>query len=145
MARFLDINVWLPLLWEGHVAAPAARAWVAGEEEDMVLCRVTQLALLRHLTNPGIMGDEVLTNTGASRLLHHLRAQDAVIFASEPPGLDALFPATGESPEPHRNWWTDAYLAAFAISGNHELVTFDRGFGRYESRGLRWHLLEASG
>jgi predicted nucleic acid-binding protein len=39
----------------------------------------------------------------------------------------------------------DAYLAAFAISGNHELVTFDRGFGRYEAHGLRWHLLEVSG
>ena len=56
-----------------------------------------------------------------------------------------LVPAAGEAPEPHRNWWTDAYLAAFAISGNHELVTFDRGFGRYEADGLRWHLLEVSG
>ena len=145
MARFLDVNVWLPLLWEGHVAAPVARAWLAGEEEDLVLSRVTQLALLRHLTNPVIMGNEVLTNTGASRLLHALRAQDTVLFAPDPPGLDALFPAAGEAPEPHRNWWTDAYLAAFAISGNHELVTFDRGIGRYETQGLRWRLLEVSG
>ena len=116
-----------------------ARAALAGTKMKDVVNE------LRHLTNPSIMGDEILTNTGASRLLHHLRIQDAVLFASEPLGLDALFPAAGESPEPHRHWWTDAYLAAFAISGNHELVTFDRGFGRYEAHGLRWRLLQVSG
>ena len=142
MARFLDVNVWLPLVWEGHVASSAARDWLAGEQEDLVLCRVTQLALLRHLTNPAIMGKEVLTTSEASQLLRHVRSQDAVLFAVEPAGLDRLFPPTAESPAPHRNPWTDAYLAAFAISGKHELVTFDRGFARFEVQGLRWRLLE---
>lgn len=124
---------------EGLLRRARARAALAGTKMKDVVNE------LRHLTNPSIMGDEILTNTGASRLLHHLRIQDAVLFASEPLGLDALFPAAGESPEPHRNWWADAYLAAFAISGNHELVTFDRGFGRYEAHGLRWRLLQVSG
>jgi toxin-antitoxin system PIN domain toxin len=33
----------------------------------------------------------------------------------------------------------DAYLAALAIEQGAELITFDRGFGRYS--GLRWHCL----
>ncbi len=84
MARFLDADVWLPLLWEGHVAAAAARAWVAGGEEDLVLCRLTLLAVLRHLTNPAIMGGDVLTNDEAARVLDHLRAQDGILFAPGP-------------------------------------------------------------
>jgi predicted nucleic acid-binding protein len=27
--------------------------------------------------------------------------------------------------------WSDAYLAAFAIAGGYQLVTFDRGFKQY--------------
>jgi len=119
----------------------AARDWVAAGEEDLVLCRVTQLALLRHLTNPVILGGDVLTNREAACLVEHLQAQEGILFEPEPTGLEALFPAAGESPEPHCGWWTDAYLAAFAIAANHELATFDRGFGRYEAHGLRWSLL----
>lgn len=29
------------------------------------------------------------------------------------------------------NVWTDAYLAAFSLAGNYELVTFDKGFARF--------------
>ncbi|MCH7224888.1 TA system VapC family ribonuclease toxin [Haloferula sp. A504] len=145
MARFLDVNVWLPLVWDGHIAAAAARAWVAGGEEDLVLCRVTQLALLRHLTNPVILGADVLSNREAASLVVHLQRQEGILFEAEPTGLGDLFPAAGESPEPHGLWWTDAYLAAFAIAAKHELATFDRGFGRYETHGLRWSLLEVAG
>ena len=144
MPQFLDVNVWLPLVWDGHVASEAARRWVASVDDDLVLCRVTQLSLLRHLTNPSIMGDEALTNAEASLLLQSLNARAGVIFPQEPAGLPALFPLLGESDSSTRNRWTDAYLAAFAIAGNHKLITFDQGFARYEIHGLQWELLSVS-
>lgn len=51
------------------------------------------------------------------------------------------FPKIGAVPESNRNLWTDAYLGAFAISANVRLVTYDRGFSRFESDGLDWQLL----
>ena len=52
MPLFLDANVWLPLVWDGHAASESAHRWASRQTADFVLCRVTQLALLRHLTNP---------------------------------------------------------------------------------------------
>jgi predicted nucleic acid-binding protein len=37
--------------------------------------------------------------------------------------------------------WTDAYLAAFAIRHDLELVTIDRDFKNFEKAGLKLHLL----
>lgn len=141
MPKFLDVNVWLPLVWNGHVATRTAQAWASGTTEDLVMCRVTELALLRHLTNPAIMGNDVLTNVAAARLVRALQSQDAVLLAADPPGIEIVFPSMGETTRADRNCWTDAYLAAFAIVGHFELVTFDRDFKKYESRGLRWQLL----
>ncbi len=145
MPLFLDANVWLPMVWEGHVASETVHRWAADRSDDLVLCRVMQLALLRHLTNPVIMGDEVRTNEQASQILVVLRSQNEILFHGDSSAADTLFPALGASPGSHCNRWTDAYLAAFAITGNYDLVTFDRGFARYEPQGLRWRLLEVPG
>jgi toxin-antitoxin system PIN domain toxin len=142
MLPFLDINVWLPLVWEAHVANRAATLWVESQEKDLCLCRVTQLALLRHLCNPSIMGEDVLTNQEAGDVVSGLVATPGVRICADPNELDTVFPSIGKSGRPERNRWTDAYLAAFAISGQYQLVTFDRGFERYESLGLHWHLLQ---
>ena len=91
------------------------------------------------------MGGYVLTNRAAAEVEQLLRGQGGIWFEPEPARLAELFPAVGESEEPHSQWWTDAYLAAFAIAANHELATFDRGFARYEAQGLRWNLLELGG
>ena len=141
MPRFLDINVWLPLLWEGHAAHAVARKWASSEPKELVVCRVTQMGLLRHLCNPVIMGADVLSNRAASGVVSSLTVRSGVRFSPEPAGLDSIFPRLGESTEPQRNRWTDAYLAAFAISGGFELVSFDREFARYEEHGLTWQLL----
>ena len=145
MPLFLDANVWLPLVWEGHAASETVHRWAAGRSDDFVLCRVMQMALLRHLTNPVIMGDDVCSNEEAAGILTALRSQNEILFHGDPSGTDTLFPSLGESQAPRRHRWTDAYLAAFAIAGNYDLVSFDRGFARYESQGLRWQLLEVSG
>lgn len=139
---FLDVNIWLPMVWDGHVANRRIKQWAEGRPEAFVICRVVQLALLRHLSNPGIMGDDVYTNLQGAEIITALCSQEGIIAHSDPLDIDTLFPSLGESETPNRNRWTDAYLAAFAIAGDYELVTFDRDFSRYESRGLRLTLLE---
>ena len=145
MPLFLDVNVWLPMLWQGHAASGVVHRWVEDQSEEFILCRVVQLALLRHLTNPAIMGDDVFSNEAASSVLVALGRQSGIVLHAEPPEIDTLFPRLGEDRRPRRNRWTDAYLAAFAIAGNFKLVSFDRDFARYEDQGLRWERLEMGG
>lgn len=143
MALFLDANVWLPLAWERHPSAEATHRWLASQEQKMVLCRVTQLALLRHLTNPVIMGDDVLTNDQAAPAVEALAASDGVIWNDEPSRLNKLFPRLGMRGIHAPKLWTDAYLVGFAMAADHDLVTYDKGFGKFQGAGLRIILLEA--
>ena len=141
MPLLLDVNVWLPLHWDGHVAHRTAHAWAEGQSDDLWFCRVTQLAMLRHLTNPSILGRDVLTNSEAAQMMDAILAKKEISFHEDPPGITAIFPALGKAAVPTRNLWTDAYLASFAIAANIKFVTFDQGFGRFEPSGLKWQLL----
>lgn len=86
----------------------------------------------------------LLTNDEAIVFLANLRRDAAVSFADEPfQTRDIWFRlAAGSRPSP--NLWMDAFLTAFAISLDAELVTFDRGFLKFESSGLALRLLENS-
>ncbi len=143
MKSLLDINVWLPLVWDGHAASTVARDWLQTHHAGLTFCRVTQLALLRYLTNPSILDVDALSNRAASTLVGSLCRQSNVILAEEPANLNRLFPQLGEARNSDRNRWTDAYLAAFAITGDYEFVTFDKGFTRFKSSGLRLRLLKS--
>jgi uncharacterized protein len=57
-------------------------------------------------------------------------------FAEEPPDIEAAWRSLTQVGSFSSNAWSDAYLAAFAISSGFELVTFDSGFGRFA--GLNW-------
>jgi predicted nucleic acid-binding protein len=94
------------------------------------------------LTNPVILGNDVLTNTDAARLVEATLESDAVAFRGDPGGMESLFPKLGEADAPRCNRWTDAYLAAFAIAANLQFVSYDKGFKRFEPNGLRWTLLK---
>ena len=53
----VDANVWLALAVDAHFHHATARAWFEGQpDESCAFCRITQMALLRHLTNAKIMG-----------------------------------------------------------------------------------------
>ncbi len=144
MQKFLDVNVWLPLVWQSHSANAMAKDWASKVKQDFVICRVVQMALLRHLTNPAIMGSEVLTNNSAAKLVQAIVKSDHCHFAAEPKQLEMFFPKLGESPKPHRNLWTDAYLASFAMAGGYEFVTFDKDFKKFKKAGLQLELLNFS-
>lgn len=127
----VDANVWLALSVPAHVHYAAAWAWLGTAPGSLGLCRVTQLALLRHLTNRTIMQTGVLTVEEAWDGLDSLRGRAGVIWLEEPSGVERLWRAQMTANTPAPGAWTDAYLAAFAIAHNVRLVSFDRGFARF--------------
>lgn len=128
-----DVNVWIALLIAGHVHHKAAKSWFEESADDTVaFCRVTQMGLLRLLTNTQVMARDVLTADQAWDVLDQLEQDDHILFASEPPGIDAAWRHVAGGAKTGANFWTDAYLAAFAQTAGYTLVTFDKGFRKYK-------------
>jgi len=128
----LDVSVWLPLSAPDHVHhSRALRYWQEESAEDLAFCRVTALALLRHLTNPRILGDAALDGTTAWQALSTWLAVPCVRLLSEPQAIDELLAHWGPGLDIRGGDWTDAYLAAFAVASGCRLVAFDGDFCRY--------------
>ena len=130
----VDVGVWLAALWGRHVHNPVASEWVNGQADDLVFCRVTQMGLLRLLSNPAIMGGDTVDRSQAWRLFDQLRSDERVMWAEEPDGLDAVWRAISARDDKSHRLWTDDYLAAFAQASDLALATLDRKLpGRYPS------------
>ena len=128
----LDANVWLALTAEAHSCHAQARAyWQDAAAETAGFCRITQLALLRHLTNKAIMGAHVLTPAAAWKKCGVLLTLPEVDFLTEPPGLSDQLGEFCNLGRTSPNLWIDAYLASFARCAALRLVTFDQGFTRF--------------
>lgn len=54
-----------------------------------------------------------------------------VRFLDEPPGLETMSRSLTQAFSPSQALWTDAYLAAFVIQTQSQLVTFDQGLSRF--------------
>ncbi len=126
----VDANVWLALAVDAHFHHATAKAWFEGQsDESCALCRITQLALLRHLTNSKIMGaGNVQSQQQAWQAYERLAADSRVVYLDEPPALTPVFQALTQSSSPSHKQWTDAFLAAFSQCLNLEMVTFDADF-----------------
>ena len=130
----VDVGVWLAAVWGRHVHYPVASVWVNGQADDLVFCRVTQMGLLRLLSNPAIMGGDAVDRSQAWRLFDRLWSDERVLWAEEPDGLDAVWRAISARDDKSHRLWTDDYLAAFAQASDLALATLDRKLpGRYPS------------
>ena len=130
--RIVDANVWLALAFSDHVHHRASSAWFENiGEREALFCRVTQMALLRHLTNQAIMGKFALSQKDAWKCYDSLCRDDRVAFLDEPPAIEDTWRQLTSSRYQHHGVWTDAYLAAFAICAGLPLSTVDRGFEQF--------------
>jgi toxin-antitoxin system PIN domain toxin len=130
----VDVGVWLAAVWGRHVHYPVASRWLNGQVNDLVFCRVTQIGLLRLLSNPAIMGDDAVDRSQAWWLFDQLWSDERVLWADEPDQLDAVWRAISARDDKSHKLWTDDYLAAFAQAGDLTLATLDRKLpGRYPS------------
>jgi toxin-antitoxin system PIN domain toxin len=140
----VDVNVWLALLAANHDHHVVARNWFdqLGPGEA-TLCRPVQLALIRLLGNPTIMGHHALPTRAAWDLIAgELLLDERVEFAYEPPSLNTVFPGLLRYPIPTGKLVNDAYLAAFAIASGRRLATLDSGFRQFAE--LNTELLRAN-
>jgi toxin-antitoxin system PIN domain toxin len=144
MTCIADANVLFPLLVRGHVAHVAARTWWANQADGSVgTCLLTRLAVLRLLSNKVAMNGFAVSPDKALQAWQQL-ANDPRAFhveaesASHEPRFAALVAKRDATP----NLWTDAWLAALAMTLDFEVVTFDRGFKSF--RGVRVKLLSVA-
>jgi uncharacterized protein len=109
-----------------------ARDWFAEQPVASVASwRITQMGLLRLLTNSHVMGRAPRTIVQAWDTFAQLRADQRLVLATEPDRIESawrqLMTQAGVGPRS----WTDAYLAAFAEAHAYSLVTLDSGFERW--------------
>ena len=128
----LDVNVWLAFAVEGHPHHWAAlSAW--RDLDRPSFCRVTQLSFLRLLCNAQVMGNERFEPEKAWVEYEHLEESGTVYYAEEPPTLADALKGFAKGGRTSRDFWTDAYLAAFAKAAGMRLVSFDGGFSRFRN------------
>jgi uncharacterized protein len=139
--KLADVGVWLGAVWGRHIHHPVTADWFGKEADDILFCRVTQMGLLRLLTNPAIMGDDAVDRSQAWRTFDQLWADERVLWADEPAELDAVWRAISARNDKSHKLWTDDYLAAFAQASDATLVTLDRTMAsRYPSVRVEWLL-----
>jgi len=124
--KLLDSNVWVAAFHADHADHDAARRWVDDMDDDLAFCRATQMAVLRHLSNPAVLGKDAVTRSRSWEIVLTLQADPRVHVLQEPVGLVPLWMTYSKRDDRSHHRWTDDYLAAFAQAGDLELVTLDK-------------------
>jgi toxin-antitoxin system PIN domain toxin len=139
--KLVDSNVWLALAVSGHGFHVVAHAWMTSQTApgEALFCRSTQQSFLRLLTTTAVMqpyGDPALTNREAWTLYEGLLTDPRVGWSDEPPGLQSHWKVFATRNTASPKLWMDAYLAAFAVAGQHQLVTTDAAYAQYAGLNL---------
>lgn len=143
MPSLCDVNFLLPLCHEVHEHHSIAKGRLASVSAagEFVVCRTSQLGLLRLLSTPAAMKESVCTTAAAWRVHDTLMADPRFEFRDGPAGLQARLREFTRGFPFSPKLWQDAYLAAFAVTAGLGLVTFDQGFGKFP--GLQAEILSA--
>jgi uncharacterized protein len=128
MTYLPDINVWLALISRRHEHNSRAVRWRASVSgSSIVFCRVTQMGVLRLLTNARVMGPDILTQRQAWNIYDQIMRDPKIGLLSEPMDVEETWRTHTQLDKPSNAVWTDAYLLAFAQEHHLSLVTFDKG------------------
>lgn len=130
--QLLDTNVWLALTFQSHAHHVATKDWFTSDvQQEFCFCRVTQMGFFRLATNRKAFPVDAVPLTHAWQLYEELLTDLRVVYAEEPLGLDTRWRGFTQSRQYSTNLWTDAYLAAFAVTAVIELATFDKAFTQF--------------
>lgn len=133
-----DVNVLVYAHREDHPQHDRFSAWLSEEVESgrgYALCDASLTGFLRIVTNGRVFEDPTPLPV-ALQSIEDLRTRSGAIHLSPGARHWALFTDLCAAVGARGNDIPDAYLAALAIESGSELVTADRGFGRFP--GLRW-------
>jgi toxin-antitoxin system PIN domain toxin len=134
----LDANVWLALVVDKHIHHKQAKSWFESRgPRQCAFCRITQFALLRHLTNRAIMGPHTRTPVDAWTIYEDIASKDDVVFLTEPEEMIGNWRKLAAKAGASGSWWTDTYLAAFAEASRTQFVTFDQSFPKHSGLELK--------
>ncbi len=127
-----DVNLWLAFTDPNHSHHTAARHyWDELRSDSIGFCRVTMLGLMRLATSKTVMQGRPFTQGDIWGIYQTYLAMPVVRLLPEQTNLDSTFSALTDAPDFPRRLWTDAYLAAFAITSGCRLVSFDADFSRF--------------
>lgn len=132
----LDACVGVAVIWEWHGEHEVANRWYnhqLNSRQELLVCRVSQMAILRLLTQRIAAGDNVLTQRGAWRAYDLFLRSPIVRFIEEPAGVEERFRLLSDREEVSPKRWTDDYLLAFAETMGMRLATLDRPLARRSS------------
>ncbi len=137
MTDLPDVNIWLALSVAEHPHhSRALRYWQEEAGERLAFCRITALGFLRLLTSTTVMRGQPLQAGEAWSTYRTWLERPNIVEASEPDGRGALLGIWAEGGVILPRLWTDAYLAAFALSGDMRMVTIDADFSRFPNLNL---------
>jgi toxin-antitoxin system PIN domain toxin len=136
-----DSNVWLALALSKHAHHSATRGWLETVKEpaSVLFCRATQQSFLRLLTNASVLspyGNLPLTNRQAWSAFEAFLSDDRIAWADEPAGVEPSWKKLALRGTASPKLWMDAYLAAFALTGRHRMVTTDAAFRQFQGLDL---------
>jgi toxin-antitoxin system PIN domain toxin len=132
MTDLLDVNVWLALVDENHAHRSAALHYWRNEASELIaFCRVSMLGFLRLSTLRGVLSSP-LTPERAWAVYGEYLQEPGVAFLSEPSEVEKRLAAFSLQPSFRPQLWTDAYLAALALSSGCRLVSFDSDFRAFD-------------
>jgi toxin-antitoxin system PIN domain toxin len=121
----LDLNILLALLWPAHEHHEAAHRWSeARRNRRWATCAITELGLIRLITNPSISRD-ALSPADALVLLSSNLAHEHHEFWIEDLSVAEALDAVPRKLQGNKQV-TDAYLLALANHHHGVLATFDR-------------------
>ena len=136
-----DVNIWFALSRKEHQFHLSAYDWISSvpAHDRIHFNRSTQQSLLRLVTTSAIMhaySAKPLTNTDAWTRQNAWYKDDRISFVDEPPQLEPKWRSFGAIGTASPKLWMDAYLAAFAIASNAQLVTTDKAFRQFKGLDL---------
>lgn len=122
----LDLNILTALLWPAHEHHEAAHRWFGARcKARWATCAITELGLIRLVTNPSFSRD-ALSPTDALVLLSSNLAHENHDFWIEDLSVAVALGSVPHKLQGHKQV-TDAYLLALAAHHRGVLATFDRG------------------
>ena len=141
-AFLFDVNLWVALAFPRHPHRPRALEVYAttSAKHPAIFCRATQQSFLRLASTPALLqlcGAPGLNNKDALIALDRFMSLPSIQYREEPTGLVPIWHRLARIPQASPKLWMDAYLAAFAIAGKFQMVTFDRDFKAFEKEGLK--------
>lgn len=128
-----DVNVWISLILEDHPQHEKARK-VLDFPDRPAFCRITQLGVLRLLTNSKVMGKKTMKTTEAFLYLRKIEETLGVFWIHEQDHFESLWENHIKTWNISPSDWTDAYLATLAEVARVRLVTLDRDFDKFPGK-----------